>query len=348
MNITQCADDLSVQQLVINSPSPVVQQLIQNSTTVAYIVAYVEAEARRQCNAGLEELYNIEAQVGGASIIIGCAWPIVALGVAIAAWRIATKPSIRAALLVVIMALTIADVTVVSWSRSSDLRYIYIDHPWLYGKLLIAFSVARSALVLIASCLRYSVVLMDKNHQRMIVAAGIVIGLCSMTGEYVTAYTSLQQSGAQSVSNTFWAITCINPIVYSILGLATFTLQLRKARIRTGVVNRQMRNLEIVNTILGLVTILFCIVVLGDILSSSSSLASYYPTPIQIAASAYWAVGENAFEVLALFKTSAESTVTSRQTPNGEGPSNSKDSGARGGGGSKAKKSEEIDPGECA
>ncbi|KAJ3155717.1 hypothetical protein HDU86_004186 [Geranomyces michiganensis] len=80
MDIQQCAQDAQVQALVIlRNASDAVQQLVFSRPDVAtalgqckiYIAQYEE---------GLERLYDIERQVGGASILLGTSWPLVFIG----------------------------------------------------------------------------------------------------------------------------------------------------------------------------------------------------------------------------------------------------------------------------
>ncbi|KAJ3010932.1 hypothetical protein HKX48_007129 [Thoreauomyces humboldtii] len=331
---TACAADATVQGLVVNASSTdeTVQALMLASPFIQAYIAQLEqavqlavtAAATKTCNAGLEELYFIDAEVGGASILTGIAWPAVALGLIVSVWRMSTASSVRSALLLAVMILTIADVAVISWARSTDLRIVYIEHVFLYGKLLIVFSVGRNALLLIASCLRFRVVLRSKFHQDLLLATGSVIALGSMTASYALGFTSLQASGAQSVSRVFWGTTCIIPVTYSVFGLATFTLQLRRNRFGSQAISastssssRMMANLEVVNTALMILTTSTCILVLVAVFVLGDGSNSYYPAPLEIAACAYWCAGENLFEIVARFKTNAETGVINLQDLSG-------------------------------
>ncbi|KAJ3011542.1 hypothetical protein HKX48_006779 [Thoreauomyces humboldtii] len=315
MNTAQCAADAAVQQLVIGSSDPAVQALILESPVVTTTLAYYGEI--------VDSLYNID---GGGSIIIGCAWPVVAFGLGVSIWRLMTKPSLRAGMLLVVMALTICDLSVISWARSSDLRNIYQVHLWRYGKLLISFSVARSALLVIASLLRYRAVFVKQLHQQILVGGGSVIAIGAMVGAYVTGYMGLYAKNGEGVTNAFWGIGIIQPILYSVLGLATFTLKLRKNRVpgvssSTSEGGRRMRDLEVVNNILMFTTIGFCVVVCAVVFGGDKN--SYYPTVVQISASAYWSVGENTFELLASFKNTADKSVANMRSTSrsGNGPS---------------------------
>ncbi|KAJ3159517.1 hypothetical protein HDU86_001526 [Geranomyces michiganensis] len=320
MNLTLCANDPTVQRLVVNSTLPSVQELILETELVKSIVQNATAKLNYyvdQYEAQIALLYYIEAQVGGASIIIGMAWPAVLLGVVVSVWRIITKPSFRAALLLAVMGLTVADVTVITWARSSDLRDIYIENSFLYGKLLVTFSIARNALLLIASCLRYRVVFKNTTHQHLLVIAGTVIAISSTAASYRLGFDSLNESNATSVSNAFWTCAAINPIVTAVLGFATFTLKLRANRFPTAVAqsdsarhgDRFMRNLELINSGLMATTIFLATTVVATVYADTYGPFSYYPAPLEVTACAYWGVGENLFEVVALFKTEAEEAI---------------------------------------
>ncbi|KAJ3170627.1 hypothetical protein HDU88_008529 [Geranomyces variabilis] len=322
MDVIQCAQDAGVQALVASNTSDLVVGLIFSTNVVvgnaiaqyqSGIDAYKAGVA--ECQAGLETLYFIEQQVGGSSILLGSSWPAVFLGLVVSIWRVWTKPSVRAGLLFVIMCLTVCDVAVLTWARSGDLRNIYGTHLYRFGKLLIAFSVARGALMLIASSLRYRIVLISTRHQRILVTVAMVLGIGSATAEYIAGYTSLEANKAQGVSNVFWGFSVVNPVAFAVMGLATFTLQLRRNRVVvSGYVPsdnaRQMRNLEYINNALILMTVVCAVITITTVYAADPD--SYYITPVEVTACAYWAVGENLFEVLALFKGSAESASASR------------------------------------
>ncbi|KAJ3155716.1 hypothetical protein HDU86_004185 [Geranomyces michiganensis] len=213
------------------------------------------------------------------------------------------------------MLLTVCDVAVSTWARSSDLRVVYKDNLFLYGRLLMAFSIIRNQLLLVASSLRYRIVLINSTHQKMLVCSATVLALVAMTAEYVTGFTSLVEKEGTGVSRAFWFYSTISPAAFSIMGLMTFTLQLRRNRIT--VANgeasdsaRQLQNLEAINNML-----IFGTVTCGVATILTAFLAdpdSYYITPLEVTTCAYWAVGENMFEVLALFKASAETAAASR------------------------------------
>ncbi|KAJ3182415.1 hypothetical protein HDU87_008579 [Geranomyces variabilis] len=336
MDVSQCAQNADVQGLVASNTSDAVVQLIfsTNAVVAGAVSQYTSAIAQyaagiEQCEsgiaayeAGMETLYNIEMQVGGSSILLGTSWPAVFLGLVVSIWRVWTKPSVRACLLFAIMCLTedlvekkVCDVAVLTWARSGDLRNIYGTHLYLFGKLLIPFSVVRGALMVIASSLRYRIVLISSERQRFLVGSAIVIGVGSATAEYITGYTSLAANEAKSVSNVFWAFSVVNPIMFAIMGLSTFTLQLRRSRVdASGYVPsenaRQMRNLETINNALILMTVVCAVITITTVYAADPD--SYFITPVEVTACAYWAVGENLFEVLALFKGSAESASASR------------------------------------
>ncbi|KAJ3006869.1 hypothetical protein HKX48_009425 [Thoreauomyces humboldtii] len=332
MDVQQCISNGAVQAGVIGSSDPAVQDMIMAGAVVQTLISKANTclaglgqyeaaialyqEGLAECQAGIETLYGIDAQVGGASIIIGLAWPAVAVGLFVSAWRLYAKPSLRAALLVFIMVFTAADVSVISWARSNDLRYVYQQHTWTYARLLVTFSISRSAVLLIASSLRYQIVLVDARYSRALVIASVVIGIGSAAGEYITAFKDFADTDATRVSAAFWYWTAVNPVTYIVFGLATFTLTLHSNRM-PGIPDkseaaRQMRNLEVINNGLIFVSCCMCVLVITVAFATDPD-TSYYTIPVQVCACAYWSVGENLFEVLALFKTSAESATASRE-----------------------------------
>ncbi|KAI8587195.1 hypothetical protein BDZ88DRAFT_426055 [Geranomyces variabilis] len=342
MDVSQCAANPDVQKLVLNSTSPVVQQLIYQSAVTQGVIAQYEAgiaTLTEACEANVEWALEIAVQYGGSSIFIGIAWSFCALGTAVSVWRAYTKSSLRANLLALVMAVTIADCANITWARSSDPRVVYGDHIWTYASMLTVFPFFRNSVLLIASALRYQVVLTNAKHRRMLVAASVFIGVASTAVQYALAFTSFAKNGATSASTAFWITTIIQPIAYSVFGLATFTMavsfccvlaageenscklticlfsfqQLRKNRkgiTATSASGLKMRNLEFVNNVLGFTIFGSCIIVIAMAFGENQQ-TGYYTSPVMVAGCAIWAAGENLFEIIAQLKTTTEAASIS-------------------------------------
>ncbi|KAJ3159543.1 hypothetical protein HDU86_001552 [Geranomyces michiganensis] len=329
MDVAQCAVNLDVQKLVVGNNSAVVQGLIYQSGVAQTLLAglskcqdgiakYQEGIALYQegiamCQAGLDELYKLIAQSGGSAIFLGVGWSAAIVGTAASVWRAHNMGSLRAYLLVAVMALTICDCSVVSWARSGDPRVIYGEKRWTYTSMLVVFPILRNSILLVASTLRYQVVLTNMQHRRILVAATVVIAIGGLAAQYALAFTSFAKNDASSASNAFWIALIIHPVTYAVFGIVTFTMTLRKNRqgIVTASANaRKMRNLEIINNALGLFIIGACVIVIAMAFTENQQ-SGYFTTPVQVAACAFWAAGENMFEILASIKTTAGSSAVS-------------------------------------
>ncbi|KAJ3164216.1 hypothetical protein HDU88_005528 [Geranomyces variabilis] len=316
MDVTQCAANPDVQKLVLNSTSPIVQNLILQSAVTQGVIAQYEAgiaALTEACEANVEWALEIAVQYGGSSIFIGIAWTFCALGTAVSVWRAYTKSSLRANLLALVMAVTIADIANITWARSSDPRVIYGNHIWTYASMLTVFPFFRNSVLLVASALRYQVVLTNVKHRRMLVAASVFIGVASTGVQYALAFTSFAKNGATSASTAFWITTIIQPIAYSVFGLTTFTMALRKNRkgiTPTSASGLKMRNLEFVNNGLGFMMFGICVIVIAMAFGENQQ-TGYYTSPVMVAACAIWAAGENLFEIIAQLKTTTEAASIS-------------------------------------
>ncbi|KAJ3180499.1 hypothetical protein HDU87_002008 [Geranomyces variabilis] len=211
------------------------------------------------------------------------------------------------------MALTIAECANISWARSGDYRVIYGDKIWTYSTMLLVFPFLRNSLLLIASSLRYRVVLTNAHHRRWLVAASMCIAVGSTATQYALGFSSFAQNGATAASTAFWITTIIQPIAYSVFGLTTFTMALRKNRkgiIPTSINGLKMRNLEFVNNGLGLMMFANCIIVIAMAFGENHE-TGYYTSPVLVASCAIWATGENLFEIIAQLKTTTDAASIS-------------------------------------
>ncbi|KAI9003601.1 hypothetical protein BC832DRAFT_84043 [Gaertneriomyces semiglobifer] len=90
---------------------------------------------------------------GGPGILLGTAWPFVFAAFAIAVWRVYTRPSLRAALLLAATSVNVADCANVTWARSIDpLKLRLMVKQYLY--LAIIFAQIKVAILIWAAGIR--------------------------------------------------------------------------------------------------------------------------------------------------------------------------------------------------
>ncbi|KAI8820023.1 uncharacterized protein EV422DRAFT_507171 [Fimicolochytrium jonesii] len=305
---------------------------------------YGQAVAAPEVQEGVEYCTGIATQFdedigsnGGSAIIMGMGWPMIGLGLVVSGWRLKTRPDLRAYLLFACTCLSVADCAVLAWARSNPYSYTYRDHLYLFSVLLIPWSIVRNSTLLMASALRFRAILTNKPHQKALVAGLIIIATATGAAELGIAYRDvLQNEFLGGISSYFWGISVIKPLVYSLVGLGTFTKGvigfvtdgdcLRPSRkpqqrcfsgIPRGPADEkygayQQRPAPFHHDH----------VYPDDNYYSSLPGGSWYTNPIQQTVSVYWVVGENLFEVLALFKTSADqaSNAQSESTGSRTGP----------------------------
>ncbi|KAI8910511.1 hypothetical protein DFJ77DRAFT_520824 [Powellomyces hirtus] len=179
-------------------------------------------------------------------------------------------------------------------------------------------SLLRDASLVIAAGYRYAAVYTNPAHQRLTFLIITIMSIASTAGGLTFGITDCLKF--ESVSKEFWAVAILNPVIYLIPGIATFTYRLRRAqRLMKKRMVTKLAHLETANNVIMGVTITSAIVaiVIVQIFDGKSPhppfiaqihpnpylfrplvKVNYYVVPTQMLAAVIWTVGENAFEVL--------------------------------------------------
>ncbi|KAI8905238.1 hypothetical protein DFJ77DRAFT_443737 [Powellomyces hirtus] len=285
--IQSCAANPYVQQGILNSDAVKAQFVEQcTATCTGQIVAQVDYYGQN---------------LGGGGLMIGVALPLIMQGLLVSCWRMWTKPTIRAGLLLFAMILSVIDagVNIAGKARTpsqlnEDLRR--------YVMLLVIVPTIRGCFVVAAASIRYAAVYTSRTRQHMVIGVLSFLGLVSMGLGIGIGVRDVNER--LSVTKAFWGTIIISPMAYIIGGLVTFTKQLRLTQERTksaGSGSSQVRSLQMANNMIMGFGFAACIIVIV-VSQTLDASTSYYLSPTQFLASNIWAVLENAFEIITMIQ----------------------------------------------
>ncbi|KAI8903659.1 hypothetical protein DFJ77DRAFT_552433 [Powellomyces hirtus] len=339
MSTSDCAANPTVQELILTaffSNATAVGALCTRPEVVAGLMSSPAVQAAIAANPEIQAAFMNDPAVqagvavtvrkyvdivatsyGAPAIIIGIAITLSIIGVGLAAWRLCGKRDARAYLLMLSTILTVLDCCtgiygkVISPSRLEAIETTYI-------LTLISVSLLRDASLVIAAGYRYAAVYTNPAHQRLTFLIITIMSIASTAGGLTFGITDCLKF--ESVSKEFWAVAILNPVIYLIPGIATFTYRLRRAqRLMKKRMVTKLAHLETANNVIMGVTITSAIVaiVIVQIFDGKSPhppfiaqihpnpylfrplvKVNYYVVPTQMLAAVIWTVGENAFEVL--------------------------------------------------
>ncbi|KAI8920907.1 hypothetical protein DFJ77DRAFT_447819 [Powellomyces hirtus] len=278
--------------------SATIQQCLANATVVGYFKqTYVYPQITK---------YAVD--YGGPGILLGTAWPFVAAALAMALWRMITRPTTRAGLLLFCVALNIADCVNLSWGRSVDPFHLQTRVKGHYYMAII-FSQAKIGMLLAATAFRFTAVINDTIWRRRV---AIIISFIAVTFSSVLIGIGVQDINARSqVSKLYWALAPINPAIYFVTGVTTFTIHLRRAAASAATdstgFTRSLYQYAHTNDLLMCLTLIIAIAIIG-VTQALDSQKNKYVVPITVMLSTIWTFAENAFEVISLLQEAEEMT----------------------------------------
>ncbi|KAJ3190509.1 hypothetical protein HDU85_000811 [Gaertneriomyces sp. JEL0708] len=262
-------------------------------------------------------------------IILGCAWPLVILGLGIAIWRISTKPSPRALMLLLSMILCFGEGAAIAGAKVVKPYSVSINVHRAYTISMVTFGTLRMMFLLLASALRFGAVYASHKLRQALIAVVGAIAVVSAVAALAVAYIDLVGKNGITVPPSFWALTAISPVMYLIVGVAVFTRSLRKAARAFKTSNAGLSYLQMTNN--GIMAITLGAVIITLAVEFSLDIAtSYFVTPNVYLFNTVWTVGENCFEILTIWqRTAASSSVGSAKNSTAQLPALTKNSTAQ-------------------
>ncbi|KAI8995868.1 hypothetical protein BC832DRAFT_317724 [Gaertneriomyces semiglobifer] len=260
---------------------------------------------------GVTAVANVQADYyavnyGIPGIIIGCAWPLIFCGLAMAIRRVMTKPSLRAICLLIAMIGTFAEAAAVSTGKKLK---PYEEFPSAARGYITAMMVAahfRAFFLMLASAVRFSVVYNNATVRRIVVGATCIVAFLGSHSALILGLYQIHGLDRESVTFHFWVLSMICPVTYIIVGLSVFTRALRAAVQAIRTKDDKLTKVQMSNNVLMAVTIGSCVgaLIITIVLDVG---VSYYVTPVIFLLTTVWAVGENSFEYLTILQTTAGS-----------------------------------------
>ncbi|KAJ3009382.1 hypothetical protein HKX48_008002 [Thoreauomyces humboldtii] len=241
---------------------------------------------------------------GGPGVVVGTAWPLIALALGISTWRLKTKPNIRAVLLFTAVLFNVGDAINQSIAKGTSPFILLGDtrQARIYLNFLVILSQIRFGILFAAASWRFSAVSTSAKVRNALIY-GMVAAAVVMTG--VTVGVGLADiKKTKVVSKLYWGLVLILPIFYVILGLGVFTRSLRKAQREVKSSHVGMSHLQMSNNILmGLtIAISFVFVFVSQFLDADKN---NYVIPTSLLLGTSWTLFENAFELLTIFQKAA-------------------------------------------
>ncbi|KAI8816129.1 uncharacterized protein EV422DRAFT_509993 [Fimicolochytrium jonesii] len=192
-----------------------------------------------------------------------------------------------------------------------------LEHQVEYVRFLVIVPEIRDVLLVVAAAYRYAAVYSNPRHQRAVLIFQSVIAVVSTIA--ALAYGIHDIATQIHVSKGFWWVAIVNPLIYIVAGLATFTYKLRVAQqsVSSSAAPSQLAHLEMANNALmamSMSALIAAIVVHFNVPSTGENITDpkqtkpaafpavadhHFVVPTQMMICALWTLGENGFEALA-------------------------------------------------
>ncbi|KAJ3186031.1 hypothetical protein HDU85_000945 [Gaertneriomyces sp. JEL0708] len=231
-------------------------------------------------------------------ILIGCAWPLIFIGLGVTLWRALSKPSARTILLLFSMLFAVGEAVIVSHSKVVKPLTTTEGVKRALTLATIFFSNFRPLCTLSAAGLRFSTLYTSPSIQKIIIGACSTIGVIGTLSACAIGYDNVLNKGL-GLTFTFWGVAFICIITYLIAGLAVAALKLQTSSFSRG--DSGPTALDEADLALTALSLASCIVALGVALSLDMD-TSFMVTPVVFLFNIVWSVSEAFFEVLTYWK----------------------------------------------
>ncbi|KAJ3181912.1 hypothetical protein HDU85_003429 [Gaertneriomyces sp. JEL0708] len=262
---------------------------------------------------------------GGPGVLLGTAWPVILLTLAITTWRTYHVRSVRAWLLLFAVLINMTNGV-----NATMLRIIPPSELHLPTHLIMAcvLSNYKMAFVASAGAWRFGQVFAVESRKKL-----VIWGLTAFFMAWATALSILgcvEINRNQRVSKTYWGLVVGIAVVYIIAGALTFTRVLQKMENEFKIISpRKVKStassqaplsityLRISNNIAIGVTLL-CAFLAIVVSQAFDSVANPYVLSGTLLITSTWNLAEAMFEVFTIFQQAAPSGPS---TPSATGPS---------------------------
>ncbi|KAJ3176574.1 hypothetical protein HDU85_006868 [Gaertneriomyces sp. JEL0708] len=243
-------------------------------------------------------------------LIVGAAWPFVFLGLGISMWRIYTKPSPRATMLLLAMIMCAGEGVAIAGAKVVKPYTVLVKVHRAYTVAMVTFGALRMMFLLLGSGMRFGAVYASHKLRNAVIGIVGTLAVAATVATLAVGYYDLVEKKGITVRPIFWGLTAILPVVYLVVGFAVFTRSLRKAAKAFKTSNAGMSHLQLAND--GIMAITLAVVIASLAVEFSLDIkTSYFVTPNVYLLNTIWTVGENCFEVLTIWQRGVASAQRS-------------------------------------
>ncbi|KAJ3159857.1 hypothetical protein HDU88_008406 [Geranomyces variabilis] len=146
-----------------------------------------------------------------------------------------------------------------------------------------------------ANLLRYSAVYTNVFYRKLVLYSLTIAAFVATALPISFGARDLNATGY--VSHTFWGVSILDPIIYIIAGVATFTFKLRQAQESIKLTGSELSNLELANNVIMCFDLAVCITAVAVVMSLDVA-TNYYVVPVTSFLTCLWTLGENSFEIV--------------------------------------------------